>query len=177
MRNYDRIFEYNQHFVSMMNIINKARLNPPKGGHKHHIIPKCWFKKNKLTIDNSDYNLVLLTEEEHCKIHKLMALCIIGNDMRSAMGFAVHRLHGSFRGLHHTEDTRKKLSAALKGKIPKNLTTLHQTNKGKKRTLECRNKMSQSAKVSYENGGHRGGSKFKGMKWKQIDGKRVWIYG
>lgn len=34
---------------------------------------------------------------------------------------------------------RKKLSAAHKGKIPKNLTILHQTNKGKKRTLEWEN--------------------------------------
>lgn len=38
----DKVFEYNQHFVAMMNIINAARLNTPKEGHKHHIIPKCW---------------------------------------------------------------------------------------------------------------------------------------
>lgn len=48
-----KVFEYNQHFVAMMNIINKARLNPPSKVHKHHIIPKCWFKKNNIQVDNS----------------------------------------------------------------------------------------------------------------------------
>ena len=27
-----QVFEYNQHFVAMMNIINAAKLNPPKEG-------------------------------------------------------------------------------------------------------------------------------------------------
>lgn len=174
MRNLLEVFEYNQHFVAMMNVINAARLNPPECGHKHHIIPRCWFKSHNLDTDNSNDNLVLLSAEDHQKVHRLCMLCVKDEDMKSKMGFAVHRLHGSMSGLHHTEDTRKKLSAVRKGKIPKNLTTLHQTNKGKKRTLECRNKMSQSAKVSYENGGHRGGSKFKGMTWKVVNNKRVW---
>lgn len=38
------VFEYNQHFVAMMNIINSARLCNNKVGHKHHIIPRSWFK-------------------------------------------------------------------------------------------------------------------------------------
>lgn len=42
MNNILEVFEYNQHFVAMMNVINSARLNPPNKGHKHHIIPKCW---------------------------------------------------------------------------------------------------------------------------------------
>lgn len=64
----NKVFEYNQHFIAMMNIINVARLNPPESGHKHHIIPKCWFKMNNLPIDNSDDNLVLLTEEHRRKL-------------------------------------------------------------------------------------------------------------
>lgn len=109
-----KLFEYNQHFVAMMNIINTARLNPPESGHKHHIIPKCWFRKNNLTIDNSDDNLVLLTKEQHMKVHKLAAMCIIGSNMRSAMGFATHILHGTFIGMHHSEESRKKLSESRK---------------------------------------------------------------
>lgn len=110
-----KVFEYNQHFVAMMNIINAARLNPPAKGHNHHIIPRCWFRKNNLPIDNSDDNLVLLTYEDHCTVHKLAAMCIIGSDMRSAMGFAVHTLHGSFRGMHLSEEHRRKISEAIKG--------------------------------------------------------------
>ena len=133
------IFEYNQHFVAMMNIINAARLNPPVKGHKHHIIPKCWFKMNNLPVDNSKENLVLLTEEQHLKVHKLSVLCIIGSAMKSAMGFAVHRLtHGSYSGMHHTEETRRKLSEINKGKPS--------PWKGKHHSIETRQKMSEAKK-------------------------------
>ena len=69
-------FEYNQHFVAMMNIINYARLTNKEGKfEKHHIIPRCFYKTKGLEIDNSEYNLVKLTPEQHRKVHKLAALC------------------------------------------------------------------------------------------------------
>lgn len=163
------VYEYNQHFVAMMNIINAARLNPPESGHKHHIIPRCWFKKNDLQVDNSNDNLVLLTPEDHQKVHKLAAMCIIGSDMRSAMGFAVHRLHGSMTGMHLTEETRKKLSEAHKGKpgpwkgkhLPEYMRKkLSDVNKGK----QCPRSIAEFNKSC------------KGAHWKLVNGKRVW-YG
>ncbi len=108
------VFDYNQHFVAMMNVINAARLNPPANGHKHHIIPKCWFVAHNMQVDNSDDNIVVLSPEDHCKVHKLAAHCIIGSDMKSKMGFACVFLHGSFAGMHHTEEAKKKISAASK---------------------------------------------------------------
>ena len=111
-----KVFEYNQHFVVMMNIINIARLNPPESGHKHHIIPKCWFKAHNLPVDNSKDNLVLLSYEDHCRVHKLAAMCIISSYMRSAMRFAAHMLDGSFSGMNHDEEIRRKMSESHKGK-------------------------------------------------------------
>lgn len=112
------VFTYNQHFVAMMNVINAARLNPPESGHKHHIIPKCWFKMNNLSIDNSKDNLVLLSYEDHVKVHKLAMLCAATPEMKSKMAFAVKRLlKGHFGGMHHTEESLIKMSEHHKGKI------------------------------------------------------------
>ena len=172
----NEIFTYNQHFVAMMNIINAARLNPPKEGHKHHIIPKCWFKMNNLPIDNSVDNLVLLTYEDHCKIHKLMYLCIKGNTMKSKMAFAAHILNkcGTFPGLYLTEEHRQKLSEAHKG-IPgywkgKKLyddtkIKLSKAHKGKKLSAEHKLKIGEA---------HKGRkTSLKGKTWELINGKRV----
>lgn len=170
MRTLDNIFEYNQHFVAMMNIINRARLYPLESGHNQHIIPKCWFKKNNLPIDNDKDNLVMLTEEQHMKVHKLAAMCIIGSDMRSAMGFAVHRLHGSHRGMQHSEETRKKMSKAHKGKRPKNLDDLHKLQIGRPLSEETKRRISE-----HRSGKYKGRAPWnKGMKWKVVNNKRVY---
>lgn len=69
-------FEYNQHFVAMMNVINQARRCNLEGKfEKHHIIPRCFYRKKGLEIDNSEENLVNLTFEEHQKVHQLAVLC------------------------------------------------------------------------------------------------------
>lgn len=113
----------------MMNIINAARLNTPKDGHKHHIIPRCWFKMNNLPIDNSKDNLVLLSVEDHIKVHKLAYHCASDSKFKRKMAFAYHMLtHGelvepgslrggnsSLLGTHLTLETRAKISASKKG--------------------------------------------------------------
>ena len=169
------VYEYNQHFVAMMNVINAARLNPPAKGHNHHIIPKCWFKKNNLPVDNSKDNIVLLSPEEHMKAHKLAALCIIGSEMRSAMGFAVHRLHGEFGGLKHSDATKLKMSNSRKGIRPKNLDSLHESQVGRQMPLSVRMKISDTKRKRMTDDIKMKISKsHKGMKWKIIDGKRTW---
>ena len=117
------VFEYNQHFIAMMNIINKAKLNPPIKGHKHHIIPKCWFKMNNLPVDNSKDNLVLLSYEDHVKVHKLAIYCAYSSIMKTKFACAYHRLtqgevvdnnlfkgeNNPFFGKHHSDETRRKM--------------------------------------------------------------------
>lgn len=118
------VFEYNQHFVAMMNVINAAKLNPPKRGHKHHIIPKCWYKMNNLEIDNSKNNLVLLTKADHIKVHKLAALCSKTKELKNKMLCSVcileHRKtnvdlagynHPTF-GRHQTDEAKQQISKA-----------------------------------------------------------------
>lgn len=156
------VFEYNQHFVAMMNVINAARLNPPESGHKHHIVPKCWFKLKGIPIDNSINNLVLLTYEDHVKVHKLALLCAKDKDMRSKLGWALKRLtFGHFLGCHHTEESKEKNRLAHLGKATrtgskltleqrKHLSEVHKglpgNNKGKTFTAEHKQKLSTTHK-------------------------------
>lgn len=181
MNNMD-IFEYNQHFVAMMNVINAARLNPPAKGHRHHIIPRCWFKLHNLPIDNSKDNLVLLTYEDHCKVHKLMILCAKDEELQKRFKFAYTRVtNGSVLGLKHTalsrqlmsqkarqrnpecykgrvlsEEHKRKLSEAHKGKEPGNKGTHY--------------KLSDSGRTGKPHP-HKGR---KGWKWHLVNGRREW---
>ena len=117
------VFTYNQHFVAMMNIINAAKLNPPDKGQKHHIIPKCWFKMNNLPVDNSKDNLILLSYEDHVKVHRLAVLCVTVPLIGRNMALAVHRLTKGeisnpvyWSGKLHP-NFGKPRSAAIKAKI------------------------------------------------------------
>lgn len=144
-----QVFVYNQHFVAMMNIINSARLNTPTKGHRHHIVPRCWFRMNNLPIDNSNDNLVLLSYEDHVKVHKLSMLCAATHELKSKMGFAVkYMLKGNFSGMHHTIETRRKMSEARKGHCCSDETRrkMSEANKGRTATDETRRKLSESLK-------------------------------
>lgn len=232
LTNMPQAFAYNQHFVAMMNVINAARLNPPESGHKHHIVPRCWFKMNNLPIDNSKDNLVLLSYEDHVKVHKLMTICAGNDDLCRRYKFAFCRLSCcNTLGLKHSEESKRKMSIAHKGKkftdehrrklseshkgkkmseearrhiseAKKGHTATDETLKkmseafsgdknpmfGKKHSEEARKKMSEAkkGKMSWNKGipmtdeakmklSEKNKGKRKGMTWKVINGKRVWL--
>lgn len=153
-----KAFEYNQHFVAMMNIINAAKLNPPNKGHLHHIIPRCYFSVCGIECDNSNDNTVLLEIKDHIKVHKLAMLCA-KPCIKSKMTFAYYRLSKNDENVYydfakHTEKTkqkmrhkhniddemRKHMSDLKKGK-PLNLSDegrkrISDANKGKHRSAE-----------------------------------------
>ena len=174
------VYTYNQHFVAMMNIINAARLNPPKEGHKHHIIPKCWFKMNKLEIDNSNDNLVLLSYEDHIKVHKLAMLCAKDAIMRSKLGWALKRLtYGTFLGCNHTEESKDKNRLAHLGKHP-NITATDRERRSRQMKEINANKNYYGVNNSFYNKHHNDKTKErmsnakKGRHWRIVNGKREW---
>ena len=198
-----QVFEYNQHFVAMMNIINASRLNPPESGDKHHIIPRCWFRMNNLPIDNSDANLVLLTKEQHGKIHRLMSFCAKDAQLKRNMVIAAHFMGLPATSLKytHSDERRKKISEVMKGHTVTDETRrkISETMKGMQRSEETRRKISEAAKnISDEtrnkmSEAHKGkkssffgkqhteesrrklSAAIKGRTWKLINGKRVWF--
>lgn len=115
-------FEYNQHFVTMMNIINYSRLTNKDGNfEKHHIIPRCWFNKHNLPVDNSENNLVKLTIEQHRKVHRLAVLCA-KEEIKPALKYAVSLMNRESvvgeknpnYGVKCNEEKRNKISNSVK---------------------------------------------------------------
>lgn len=150
-------FKYNQHFVAMMNIINLAKIQNVNGKfEKHHIVPRCWYKINNMTVDNSSTNLVNLTKEQHAKVHKLIPLCC--DDKISGRMNRCKALMTGSRNLGIKQDTTwiKNHADALRGKKQKS-----------KRTPEHCKKLSESIKQKYNDPEFRrmNSERQKGHKW------------
>ena len=148
-------YVYNQHFVAMMNVINKARLKNVDGKFEvHHIVPRCYYKKVNAAIDNNEYNLVKLTIEEHKLVHKLAALCA-KDFMKNSLQHACNCMHNLPRGLNCKidEEHRKKISETLKKKgiKPPSRTGHTAWNKGKKLSPEYRKLVSERTKQAMQN--------------------------
>lgn len=108
-------FEYNQHFVAMMNIINHAKLFNKEGKfEKHHIIPRCFYKKKGLEVDNTESNLVNLTIEEHRKVHQLAYLCA-KEIVTSSLEYAKRLMNReSLSGMTLDSEWRTNISIAIR---------------------------------------------------------------
>lgn len=120
-----------EYYKEMMNIIIYSKLNKPERGNIHHIIPKCYYKHYNIEIDNSISNTVLLTWENHKKVHNLAYKCAKQPWLRSKLAFACHLFSDTEPNITFTEETRKKMSESLKGRVF---------------TEECKMKMSESHK-------------------------------
>lgn len=173
------VFNYNQHFVAMMNIVNRSRLMPVSEGHVHHIVPKCWYKLKGLEVDNTEDNLVKLSVRDHQLVHLLAIRCVKDPIMRSKMGLAVHRLSGGKivtgwvspnkgkklgpLSLEH----RKKLSEANKGQKHNAEWNrrVSEALKGKKNSDEIKDNISRSLKKYYSEHPYDKSRGSTGMKW------------
>lgn len=179
------VFTYNQHFVAMMNIINNARLCRNKTGHKHHIIPRCWFKMMDLPIDNSKSNLVVLTPEEHLKVHQLTSLCVISTYIKGAMLAAVGLLGNGERplGIHPSAETKAKIRNSVHAWYDNNMEEhIERTKEGMSKVPYDKLAYWKGKKLSEEHRRKIGAASAlrpcpnKGKHWKLVDGRRVY-YG
>jgi len=147
---YEVFNQDSKYYRQMMDVIVAAKVNPPKQGQVHHIVPRCWFKHYNLEIDNSISNTVLLTWEDHKLVHNLAYKCAKDKWFKSKLACAAHffgdtepviDLSGSnnpMYGKHLSEETKRKISEALKGK-PSGM-------KGKRATEETKRKQSEAHK-------------------------------
>lgn len=67
----------NDFLLKYCQVIERNKRTPQRARktHKHHIIPRSWFKLNNLEVDNSLTNLVNLATREHFLAHYYLCLC------------------------------------------------------------------------------------------------------
>lgn len=66
--------EYLQKYVQLVEMHTRT-VAKHTGMHKHHIIPKSWFKLCNVPCDDSLRNLVVLRVKEHFLAHYYLCLC------------------------------------------------------------------------------------------------------
>lgn len=106
-----------------------------------------------------------------CAYNMLMKGTVLGISYKLTQD-TKNKLSEAHKGKHHSEETRRKISESEKGKFLSQETRKkmseshkgHPSMKGKKHSNETLKKISESLK-----------GKRKGMHWKVINGKRVWL--
>ena len=120
--------------ISKIENYDKAIADTTQTWHCHHLTETWWNCSAKDLIENECYyhrkacELIFLTKAEHSRLH-------------------TKGKNNPLFGKHHSEETRRKMSKAKKGK------------KRKPFTEDTRRKISEAKK---------------GKSWKIVDGKRVW---
>jgi len=151
-----------------------------KGRNLHHRFPKSFSKKLNEAIDNDEDNLISLSEADHFLIHYYYYKCA-RKGYRASMALAFRMMARKAlkyvndeiiellakeyenarkyisdsmkcRDYHHSEETRRRISKANKGKnkgfhhSEESKRKISESNKGRVFTEEARRKMSESRK-------------------------------
>lgn len=123
----------NEAFLKIKNIIEEARKNPPKEGHIHHIIPRSWYKIHNFKVDNRKTNKVLVTVEDHYKLHLLLSECMKEKEMQYRMRYAAH-------GLKNWKKSEQKPIS----KIPSCTTNISENNEKKQHITKVKHVVKKS---------------------------------
>lgn len=75
---------------------------------KHHVIPKYYFKENKLELDNSSDNVVNLYYKDHILAHYYLCLCSKTDKQRYQNFISLRHVYNNF-WIDSTEDDLRKL--------------------------------------------------------------------
>lgn len=99
-------------FSKMMSIISLSQPDEDVFVHVHHIVPRSFFTKKKIPIDNSQWNLVRLTPYEHCLVH-YYAWKAASSLMKRSMASAWHwMVNASEKGLRSIETVAAEYNRA-----------------------------------------------------------------
>lgn len=134
-------FDKNEYFEKYLDLLHTPQVsNLPL--HKHHIIPRVYFRLLNLAVDNSAENIVMLTPANHALAHYYLALCTKG-ELKYRLRACFIRMTGNKHFCEELDlESLEKLNE-LKAEFGRQRS---ERAKGKKLTEEQKQKLSQASK-------------------------------
>lgn len=160
--------EYYRKYIELIDYAKSEEYELQEYYEKHHIVPRSFYEKKHMSIDNSDDNLVALNLADHFMAHWYITKCCV-QKMKRSMEYAVVLMSNLVNCKTNREDTAiaKAVAFALskvdKMKIPMSEETRKKISEsligknspfyGKHHSEESKKKLSESMtghKVSEE---------------------------
>ena len=115
--------EYYRKYIELIDYAKSEEYELQEYYEKHHIVPRSFYEKKHMSIDNSDDNLVALNLQDHFMAHWYITKCCV-QKMKRSMEYAVVLMSNMVNCKTNREDTAiaKAVAFALskvdKMKIP-----------------------------------------------------------
>ena len=144
--------EYYRKYIELIDYAKSEEYELQEYYEKHHIVPRSFYEKKHMSIDNSDDNLVALNLQDHFMAHWYITKCCV-QKMKRSMEYAVVLMSNMVNCKTNREDTAiaKAVAFALskvdKMKIPVSEETRRKISESKTGiifTEEHRKKLSES---------------------------------
>ena len=144
--------EYYRKYIELIDYAKSEEYELQEYYEKHHIVPRSFYEKKHMSIDNSDDNLVALNLQDHFMAHWYITKCCV-QKMKRSMEYAVVLMSNMVNCKTNREDTAiaKAVAFALskvdKMKIPMSEETrrkMAEVKTGKRHSEETKKKMASS---------------------------------
>ena len=144
--------EYYRKYIELIDYAKSEEYELQEYYEKHHIVPRSFYEKKHMSIDNSDDNLVALNLTDHFMAHWYITKCCV-QKMKRSMEYAVVLMSNMVNCKTNKEDCAiaKAVAFALskvdKMRIPMSEETrskISESLTGKHRSEDIKNKISQS---------------------------------
>ena len=144
--------EYYRKYIELIDYAKSEEYELQEYYEKHHIVPRSFYEKKHMSIDNSDDNLVALNLADHFLAHWYITKCCV-KKMQRSMEYAVVLMSNMVNCKTNREDTAiaKAVAFALskvdKMKIPmseEHRRKMSEAHIGRTLSEGTRNKISES---------------------------------